>query len=128
MSLRSPLSQVLGSGSAKEGTDHWWSQRVTAVALLILGLWFLVSFAGLESYVRADLQDWIGSPGNAVMLLIASVVLAWHSLLGVQIIIEDYVHGAALKVIALLANKFFHVVLAAAAVLAVLKIALGGTS
>lgn len=127
MSLRSPLSRVLGSGSAKEGTDHWWMQRVTAVALLILGAWFLISLAGLESYSRGDLYRWIGAPMNAVMLLLASITLAWHSLLGVQVIVEDYIHGPALKILALLSNKFVHVFLCVAAVLAVLKVALGGS-
>ncbi len=125
MSLRSPLSSVLGSGSAKDGTEHWWMQRVTAIALLIIGLWFLVSIASLADYDRAELYRWAGHPFNAVMLILASITLAWHSAIGVQVIVEDYVHGALLKVSALLLNKFFHVFLAAAAVLAVLKIALG---
>jgi len=128
MSLRSPLSRVLGSGSAKEGTEHWWMQRVTAVALLIIGLWFLVSIAGLSAYDRAEMYRWAGHPFNAVMLILASVTLAWHSILGVQVVVEDYVHGPFLKVLALLLNKFLHIFLAAAAVLAVLKIALGDFS
>lgn len=102
-------------------------QRVTAIALLILGAWFLFSLAGLESYSRGELYGWVGAPMNAVMLLLLSITLAWHSLLGVQVIIEDYVHGPALKILALLSNKFVHVFLAAAAVLAVLKVALGGS-
>ena len=125
MSLRSPLSRVLGSGSAKGGTEHWWMQRVTAVALLIIGLWFLVSIAGLVDYDRAELYRWVGHPFNAVMLILASITLAWHSTLGLQVIVEDYVHGPMLKIIALLFNKFLHVFLAAAALLAVLKVALG---
>lgn len=127
MSLRSPLSRVLGSGSAKEGTEHWWMQRVTAVALLIIGLWFLVSIAGLADYDRAALYRWAGHPLHAVMLILASITLAWHSTLGVQVIVEDYVHGPLLKVSALLLNKFLHIFLAAAALLAVLKIALGAS-
>ncbi len=102
-------------------------QRVTAVALLILGSWFLISLAGLDGYSRSDLYVWVGDPLNAVMLLLASVTLAWHSTLGVQVIIEDYVHGPALKIMALLLNKFAHVFLCAAAVLAVLKVSLGGS-
>lgn len=126
MSLRSPLSRVLGSGSAKDGTRHWWIQRATAVGLLMLGLWFLVSFAALDDYRHADLLGWAARPINATLLLIAGVTLAWHSSLGMQVVIEDYVHGSALKVVALLLNRFIHVFLAIAAVLAVLKIALGG--
>jgi len=128
MSLRSPLSRVLGSGSAKEGTEHWWNQRLTAIGLLILGLWFLAAFAGIDGYSQAELVAWVGEPMNAVMLLLVSVTLAWHSALGIQVVIEDYVHGAGIKVIALILNKFIHVLLGVAALLAVLNVALGGAS
>ena len=126
MSLRSPLSRVLGSGSAKEGTEHWWMQRVTAAGMALLGTWFLWSLAGLDAFSHADLVAWVGYRTNAIMLLLLSVTLAWHSMLGVQVVIEDYLHGPALKVLALMLNKFAHVVLATAAVFAVLKVALGG--
>ena len=125
MSLRSPLARVLGSGSAKEGTDHWWHQRVTSVALAILGLWFLLSLSLLDDIAQQTLVTWIARPWNSVALLLLSGVLAFHSSLGVQVVIEDYVHGPFLKVAALLANKFIHVVVAAAAAFAVLKIAVG---
>lgn len=128
MSLRSPLSRVLGSGSAKEGTEHWWSQRVSAIALIILGVWFLLSFAARDGYSQAHMVAWLQDPVTALMLLIAGPTLAWHSMLGVQVVIEDYVHGPALKVFSLLCNKFVHVVLALAAVLAVLKVFLGEAS
>ena len=128
MNLRSPLSRVLGAGSAKEGTDHWLMQRVTAIALLILGLWFLISIAGLDSYSGADLHAWIGSPMNAIMLLLLSLTLAWHSMLGIQIVIEDYVHGPGLKVVSIILSKFAHVFLGVAAALAILKIVLGGSA
>lgn len=125
MSLRSPLARVLGSGSAKEGTDHWWHQRVSAVALVMLGFWFLLSISLLDDLAQQTLVAWIAKPWNSVALLLLSGVLAFHSSLGVQVVIEDYVHGPFLKVAALLANKFVHVVVAAAAWFAVLKIAVG---
>lgn len=125
MSLRSPLGKVLGSGSAKEGTEHWWAQRVSAVALVILGGWFLVSIMRLDSFAYAAMLEWAGDPFNSVMLLLLSVTLAWHSALGVQVVLEDYVHGPFLKVVSLLANRFAHVFLAIAAVVAILTIALG---
>ncbi len=127
MSLRSPLSRVLGSGSAKEGTDHWWTQRVTAIGLSILGLWFLVSIGRLDGYGHSDLIAWVGHPFNAVMLLLAAVALAWHSVIGVQVIIEDYVHGPLLKVASIILNKFAHLLLVTAAMLAVLNVALSGS-
>jgi len=128
MSLRSPLSRVLGSGSAKEGTDHWWLQRVTAIALVILGAWFLISLAGIESYSAPGMHAWVASPLNATMLLLTSFTLAWHSMIGVQVVIEDYVHGSAMKVASIILNKFVHVFLGLAAVLAILKIVLGGAA
>jgi len=125
MSLSSPLSRVLGSGSAKEGTDHWWMQRVTAVGLLILGLWFLISIAALDSFAHDDMHAWVREPINALMLLLSGVTIARHSVLGVQVVIEDYVRGPALKVVSIILNKFVHLFLGAAAVFAVLKVALG---
>ena len=127
MSLRSPLSRVLGSGSAREGTDHWWLQRVTAVALLILGLWFLVSVR-TGAYSENDMIAWVANPINAVMLILLTITLTWHSLLGVQVVIEDYVHGPALKVVSLLLNKFAHIFLGIAAVFAILTVSLGGAA
>ncbi len=127
MSLRSPLGRVLGSGSAKDGTEHWWAQRVTAVALLILGSWFLYSIMRLDSFTHSAMLDWAGRPFNSVMLLLLGVTLAWHSALGVQVVLEDYVHGPFIKVVSLLANRFAHVFLAIAAVVAILQIALGNS-
>lgn len=125
MSLRSPLGRVLGSGSAKDGTGHWWAQRVTAVGLLLLGLWFLVSLAQLQAFGRADVLLWVGQSWNAVMLLLLVGTLAWHSTLGVQVVIEDYVHAPLAKVVALLANRFVHLFAAIAAALAIVRISLG---
>ena len=125
MSLRSPLGRVLGSGSAKDGTDHWWMQRVTAVALTGLGLWFIATVGFLPEYSAASVQAFIAEPWNAVWLVLLGATLAYHSALGVQVVIEDYVHGPFLKVVSLLANKFTHIVIAVAATVAVLKIAFG---
>ena len=116
---------MLGSGSAKDGTEHWWAQRVTAVALLILGSWFLISIMRLDSFAYDSMVDWAGRPFNSVMLLLLSLTLAWHSALGVQVVIEDYVYGPFIKVVSLLLNRFAHAFLAIAAVVAILKIALG---
>ena len=125
MSLRSPLGKVLGSGSAKEGTDHWWMQRVTSVALIVLGLWFIATVGFLSDFSLLTVQQFIADPWNAVWLVLLGATLAYHSSLGVQVVIEDYVHGPFLKVVALLLNKFTHIVVAAAATVAVLKIAFG---
>lgn len=101
-------------------------QRVTAIGLLILGAWFLISIRGLDSYLQADLHAWVAYPLNAVMLLLLSITLVWHSALGVQIVIEDYVHGPALKIVSLLLSNFAHVLVGLAAVFAILSVSLGG--
>ena len=127
MSLRSPLGRLPGSGSANSGTGHWWAQRVTAVALLILGGWFLYSIAHLDNFAHSAMLDWAGRPFNSVTLLLLSLTLAWHSGLGVQEVLEDYVHGPSVKVGSLLLNRIAHALLAIVAAVAILKIALGGS-
>lgn len=126
MSRRSALGSVLGLGSAKEGTSHWWLQRVTALALLPLGLWFVFSLALLIGQGGSDylsIIDWIARPFNALALILLVAASCYHSALGVQVVIEDYVHGAT-KVLALIGQKFAHAVAAAIAIFAVLRIAL----
>ena len=125
MSLKTPLGRVLGLGSAKEGTDHWWGQRVSAVAMIILGSWFVYSLLGLESLTYLDVIRFIGVPLNGVLLSLLSITLAYHSYLGVQVVIEDYVHAPATKVVSLLLSRFAHVFVAIAAVYAILVIGIG---
>ena len=127
MSVGSSSAQVPGSGSAEGGTKHWWAQRVTAVALLILGGWFLYSIMQLDSFAHSALLAWAGRSFNSIMLLLLSVTLAWHSALGVQVVLEDYVHGSMIKVASLLLNRFAHAFLAIAAVVAIVRIAFGGS-
>jgi succinate dehydrogenase / fumarate reductase membrane anchor subunit len=125
MSLRSPLSRVLGLGSAKDGTDHWWAQRVTAVALVLLGGWFAWSIVGIESFTYLDVIRFVGQPMTGVLLTLLGLSLAYHSYLGVQVVIEDYVHEPGLKVVSLMASRFAHVFVAIAAVYAILVIGIG---
>jgi succinate dehydrogenase / fumarate reductase, membrane anchor subunit len=125
MSLRTPLGRVLGRGSAKAGTGHWWFQRVTAVALVLLGGWFVISLLLLPGFSHADMRGWIGRPWNSVLMVLLTATLAWHSSLGVQVVIEDYVHGPFTRVASLVLSTFAHVLLGAGALIAVLKIAFG---
>lgn len=125
MSLKTPLGRVLGLGSAKEGADHWWAQRVSAVALILLGGWFVVSLLRLDSLTYLDVIRFIGVPLNAILLSLLSLTLAYHSYLGVQVVIEDYVHASGAKVVSLLLSRFAHVFVAIAAVYAILVIGVG---
>jgi succinate dehydrogenase / fumarate reductase membrane anchor subunit len=125
MSLKTPLGRVLGLGSAKEGTDHWWAQRVSAVALILLGGWFVISLLRLESLTYLDVIRFVGVPLNAVLLSLLSLTLAYHSYLGVQVVIEDYVHAPGAKVVSLLLSRFAHALVAIAAVYAILVIGIG---
>lgn len=128
MSLRSPVGRVLGLGSAGEGVGHWWTQRVSSVALVLLGLWFVVSLVRMHDVSYEAVTAWIGSPFNAVLLALLIGTMVYHSMLGVQVVVEDYVghHGA--KIVTMLVLNFLHYVLAALGIFAVLRIALGSVA
>lgn len=118
------LSRVLGLGSAHEGAHHWRAQRLTAIALLLLGPWFVVSLLLLPDLGFAAVRAWAGGLGTAALLALLVVSLCWHSQLGVQVVIEDYVKGA-LRMAALVVSTFLHVLIGAIALLAIVRIALG---
>lgn len=128
MSLRSPIGRVLGLGSAKEGVGHWWTQRVTSVALVILGLWFLVALVCIDDMSHAMLIEWLAKPVNAVLMTLLVGTTVYHSQLGVQVVIEDYVANKGTKVVALLISNFLHVALGALGIFAILKIAFGASA
>ncbi|MCP5418927.1 MAG: succinate dehydrogenase, hydrophobic membrane anchor protein [Gammaproteobacteria bacterium] len=126
MSLRTPLSRARGLGSAKEGTHHWWMQRVTAVALIPLSLWFVITLMTVVGEEHAKVVAWIAHPFNAVLLIAFLFATFYHASLGLQVVIEDYLHEEATKIGLLLFMKFAMVLLGAFAILAVLRIAIGG--
>ena len=128
MSLRSPLGEVLGRGSAKEGVHHWREQRLTAVALVVLASWFVVSLLAMPAHGYAAVAAWVSEPWTAVLLLLFVVTAAWHSQLGVRVVIEDYVHGSGMRTVLLALSGYLHMLAAAAGVFAVLRVALGGAA
>ena len=125
MSLRSPLGRVLGQGAARNGVRHWWQQRLTSIALVPLTVWFVVSILTLPSLSYATLVAWMSQSSTALLLILLVLIAAWHSQLGVRVVVEDYVHDAGARTLTLVAIGFAHVLLAAAGVFAVLKVAFG---
>ena len=125
MGLRTPLGRVLGHGAAHAGTEHWWSQRFSAVALLLLGAWFLIAMLLLPGFSFETVREWIARPWNGVLVILLAATTAWHSSLGVQVVIEDYVHQPFARVVSLILSRFIHVLLAAAALFAVVITVLG---
>jgi succinate dehydrogenase / fumarate reductase membrane anchor subunit len=124
--MRTPLSRVRGLGSAKSGTEHWWLQRVTAIANIPLVLFMLVFVVMHLGASRAELVASVHHPIIAILLAAAFVSVLWHMRLGMQVIVEDYVHTPALKLTALLFNTFFTLLLGVAALYAIITMALGG--
>ena len=124
-SRRSPLSRARGYGSAKEGVNTFMAERISAVALVPLTLWFVFSVARLPAASYAAVKHWVTSPSVAVTLVLFLGALFYHSSLGVKVVVEDYIAGEGKKLALLLVVKFVHAVLAAAAIFAVLMIALG---
>ena len=124
--LRSPLGRALGLGSAKEGVEHWWVQRVTAVALVPLTLWFVAALVAHLGADHAAAVAWLRSPLTAVAMILLVLATFVHMALGLQVVIEDYVHHEATKIASLVLVRFACWALGAAALFAVLRVAFGG--
>jgi succinate dehydrogenase / fumarate reductase membrane anchor subunit len=125
MSLRTPLGRVEGLGSAKDGTAHWWSQRVTAVALVPLTLWFMFSLLSLPALDYATVRTWLSLPLTGFLAVLLVGVLAYHSYLGTSVIVEDYEQSAGMKVLYLLSLRFLYVLVGGASIFAILRVAFG---
>jgi len=123
--FRTPLSRARGLGSAKEGVHHWWMQRVTAIALIPLVVWFAISLVMLTGADFAVVRAWIGSPLVMVLLTLTIGVGLYHGQLGLQVVWEDYTEGA-LRVFLILFTKFIAVLFGLGAILAIMRIGFGG--
>jgi succinate dehydrogenase / fumarate reductase membrane anchor subunit len=124
--MRSPLGRAIGLGSAKEGVEHWWAQRITALALVPLTLWFVVSVIALAGADRAVFVDWVRHPVPAVLLVLLLIATFYHSALGLQVVIEDYVENEALRFGLIIIMKLASIVLAVLGIFAVLKLSFAG--
>ena len=125
MTRRTPLGRVRGLGSAKEGTEHFWAQRVTAIALVPLALWFVASLAAYTGADHATAKAWLAEPFTAVVMVLLVVTGFHHAHLGLKVVIEDYVSTEWVKVFSIIVVKLGLLALAIMAIFSVLKIAFG---
>ena len=125
MNLQTPLGRARGLGSAKSGTKHWWAQRVTAVALIPLTIWFVVAMITATGNDYNNAQQFIGNPINAVLFILLIVATFHHEQLGLLVVIEDYVHNKPMEIGLLIITKGTVIVLGLSSVFAVLSITFG---
>jgi succinate dehydrogenase / fumarate reductase membrane anchor subunit len=124
--METPLGAVRGLGSAREGAENWWHERMSSIATLLLSIWLLVSLLRLPSLDYAIVAEWLSSTINAAAMLLLVVSTFWHIRLGMQVIIEDYVHEEGNKTFSLLLLNFAVAAAVAIAVVAIFKLAAGG--
>ncbi|HET9679409.1 MAG TPA: succinate dehydrogenase, hydrophobic membrane anchor protein [Gammaproteobacteria bacterium] len=121
LNLRTPLKNARGLGSAQTGVGHWWAQRMTALALIPLSLWFVASLLWVVQAGYADAQAWLTQPWHAGGIILLLLMLFYHSWLGLQVVVEDYIHKPVAKFTTLISLKFIHFVLAVASIFMVLR-------
>jgi succinate dehydrogenase / fumarate reductase membrane anchor subunit len=124
--LRTPLARARGLGSAKAGVHHWWAQRLTAIALIPLVVWFAISLVMMSGAEYEVVRAWIGSPVVMVLLILTIAVGLHHAQLGIQVVIEDYVHSDGFKLALIVVVRFLAVFVGLAAIVAILNIGFGG--
>jgi succinate dehydrogenase / fumarate reductase, membrane anchor subunit len=112
-------------GSAKDGTGHWWAQRVSAVALIPLTLWFLFSLLALPGLDYGTVRIWLSFPMSGFLAVLLVAVLTYHSYLGTTVVVEDYVHAPGVKLLSLLVLRFLYVLAGGAGIFAILRVAFG---
>lgn len=125
MNMRAPLARVRGYGSAKSGAHHWWAQRLSAIALVPLLLWFVASLVFIATADYTTAADWVRSPYNSALLILLIGALFYHAQLGMQVVFEDYISTPWLQVASIILVRFLAMLLAVIAIVAALSIALG---
>ncbi|NVJ99701.1 MAG: succinate dehydrogenase, hydrophobic membrane anchor protein [Alphaproteobacteria bacterium] len=124
--MKTPLAKVRGLGAAKDGTHHWWMQRVTAIANIPLVIFMVVSFVGNAGKGHAEWVAWMKQPLVSVLVILFVANFCYHMRLGLQVIVEDYVHEHGTKIATMLFISFACVLVAALSIFSVLRIAFGG--
>lgn len=125
MSLQTPLAKVRGLGSAKQGTHHWWHQRLTSMALIPLSLWFIYSLLMIGPVDHASVTRWMSDTLNTVLLILFVFSLFYHAQLGLQVVIEDYIESEWQKMSSIILMKFLALFAGLTSVIAILKVFLG---
>ena len=123
--MRSPLGRALGLGSAKEGVEHWWLQRITAVALAPLSLWFVIAIIRLVGADADSVRDWVGNPLPAILLVLLLIATFYHASLGLQVVIEDYIHAEFAKLGLVIIVRLACFAFVVAGIFAVVSMAVG---
>jgi succinate dehydrogenase / fumarate reductase membrane anchor subunit len=124
--MRSPLGRARGLGSAREGVEHWWMQRVSAAALIPLTLWFVVSLIALTGSDYNAFIAWLKAPFVAILMVLLLIALFHHMALGLQVVVEDYVHSDRAKIPTVVAIRLACFALAVAGIFATVRIAFDG--
>ena len=122
--MRSPLGKVKGLGSAKDGVGHWWGQRITALGLVPLLIWFVASICSLAGADYETVREWVSSPLVSILLILLTIATFHHAQLGLQVVLEDYVSDHSLKITGLVVVKFLAIGFSISMIFSVIKIAL----
>ena len=125
MTLETSLARVTGLGSAKQGTHHWWMQRITAIALVPLTFWLVYSLLSLTRLDHSAVTHWIASPVSSAIIILFIISIYYHAILGIRVVIEDYVESELLKICSVITINFIFIFAALVSVITVIKVALG---
>ena len=123
--IQSPLARAQGLGSAKEGSEHWLAQRLTSIANIPLVLWLVYSIVSLIGANHAEFTTWLAKPWNSILMILFVISIFYHAKLGVQVVIEDYIHNEGLKMVKLIGQKLFFIATGVTCIFSVVKISLG---